>query len=116
MSTEAQPCRDKPYSLGPSEGSQLEDFPTTAPVTPYRPHPHPDPLREFTVFTSRVLDRLHQGQQRYGEVGFTWEPSKLIGEIEEELFDVMGYGYILWCRLKSLKQSLGLAIEEPDRG
>ena len=61
-------------------------------------------LGQFPTFVSRALSRLSQGQATYGDASFDRHPLHLVAEIEQELLDIVGWGYILWTRLQRLEQ------------
>jgi hypothetical protein len=73
-----------------------------------RLRPVSDPLDRFAEFARCVQKRLEAGRAAYGDRNFEASPTKLIGEIEEELLDVMGWTYVLWQRLRALHE-----IESP---
>jgi hypothetical protein len=58
--------------------------------------------RELTEFWLRLRERLEAGARSYGDVSFTREPTELASEIEQELLDVCGWAFILWCRARKL--------------
>jgi len=58
--------------------------------------------RELVEFWLRLRERLEAGARNYGEVSFRREPAELAGEIEQELLDVCGWAFVLWCRLRRL--------------
>jgi len=60
----------------------------------------------FGTFTALVAERLEQGRRQYGDRSFTRPPAELASEIEEELADVCGWAYVLWCRVRRLKARL----------
>lgn len=63
----------------------------------------PDSLREpWREFLGKVESRLQQGYEEYGDSSLRAPPAALAGEIEEELLDVMGWGFMLWLRMRSL--------------
>jgi len=70
-----------------------------------------DHEKELAQFWLRLRKRLEAGAREYGEISFRREPSELIGEIEEELLDVCGWAFILWCRLRRLQ-----AVLRPESG
>jgi hypothetical protein len=61
---------------------------------------------DWLRFTEEVRNRLLKGEATYGDRSFTLEPSTLVGEIEQELLDVMGWGFILWWRLQRVAKVL----------
>ena len=58
--------------------------------------------KDWPVFTGAVHSRLCAGAKEYGDGSFGKDPADLIGEIEQELFDVMGWTFVLWKRVRSL--------------
>jgi hypothetical protein len=64
----------------------------------------------FEEFTTRVLARLDKGRQAYGDRSFDRAPGELLAEIREELEDVCGWSFVLWCRLADLEQALAERI------
>lgn len=57
-------------------------------------------------FVDVVRGRLEVGAQAYGDASFEAPLGKLACEIEQELQDVIGWGFILWCRVQALKTKL----------
>ena len=53
-------------------------------------------------FVTTIEGRLDVGEKEYGDTSFTSPPAETIREITEELLDVVGWSYILWCKLKRL--------------
>jgi hypothetical protein len=68
-------------------------------------------LDRFPLFSSLVCARLDAGQLEYGDRSFSRPSSELLDEIEEELLDVIGWAYPLWCRLRKLRA----AVERVER-
>ncbi|MFI5364973.1 MAG: hypothetical protein ACHQ4J_05055 [Candidatus Binatia bacterium] len=60
----------------------------------------------FPTFAAAVESRLQQGAQTYGDRSFQQTPDVLAGEIEQELLDVCAWSFILWCRLRALRERL----------
>jgi len=67
--------------------------------------------RAYGLFSRGVLQRLRVGAEVYGDKFFDRPPVELIDEIEAELLDVCGWGFILWSRLETTKKK----IEEVER-
>ncbi len=67
--------------------------PTTKPA---RPAP--------AEFFALINKRLATGERVYGDASFERPTAELIGEIEEELLDIVGWSYVVWCRLVALKK------------
>ncbi len=61
----------------------------------------------FTALSDRVAARLEKGRETYGDRSFDRPPDELVDEVEEELLDVAGWGFILWCRMESLRARIG---------
>jgi hypothetical protein len=58
----------------------------------------------FIPFVNRLDAKMKQGFKDYGDGSFKRPPVELIDEIEQEALDIVGWGYILWCRLEDLKK------------
>jgi hypothetical protein len=72
-----------------------------------------DPLDAFPKFVDAVRSRLADDQKAYGDESFSRPVDELIGEIEEEMLDLAGWGFILWTRLQRVKSRLApVAIHE----
>jgi hypothetical protein len=61
---------------------------------------------ELAQFWLRLRERLEAGARTYGEASFQRHATELAAEIEEELLDVSGWAFILWCRLRRLRGCL----------
>lgn len=57
-------------------------------------------------FFRKINARLTEGQKLYGETGFAGPALDTVAEIEEELLDIAGWGYILWVKLGRLRSAL----------
>ena len=71
-----------------------------------------DPLASWSDFAATVRARLEKGRGEYGDRSFQLPPEQLVGEIEEELADVCGWAFVLWCRVQALREAL-LSVKEP---
>ena len=60
----------------------------------------------WPVFTEEVLARLYTGARTYGDGSFSRTPEELCAEILQELDDVMGWGFILWCRVREMMEGV----------
>ena len=69
--------------------------------------------RELVEFWLRLRERLEAGARSYGDASFGREPAELAGEIEQELLDVCGWAFVLWCRLRRLAPLLRLGGGQP---
>lgn len=65
-----------------------------------------DPLAGFEKFVSDVRARLDAGRETYADRSFGRDPRDLIHELQEELVDVCGWGYILSMRLNAVQAAL----------
>jgi hypothetical protein len=66
----------------------------------------PHPLTAWPAFAAAVEARLQQGTTTYGNASFTRNPADLASEIEQELLDVCAWSFILWCRVRALRDRL----------
>jgi len=57
-------------------------------------------------YMTDVVRRLRSGQQEYGNTSFSADPQQLLRELQQELLDVSGWGFILWRRLERVRQCL----------
>jgi len=60
----------------------------------------------WPLFASCVAARLEAGRREYGDKSFSREPTELVREVEEELFDVAGWAFILWSRMRDVREAL----------
>lgn len=63
---------------------------------------------EFVTFSADLLAKLQLGEQTYGTAGFDRPNERLIEEVQEELIDVCGWSFILWCKLQALKPQVAV--------
>lgn len=70
------------------------------------PISHDAIVRKWPMYQTMVRDRLLIGAEQYGDTSFGASPDKLLGEIQQELLDVTGWAFILWCRINELQQEL----------
>jgi hypothetical protein len=74
--------------------------------------------RELVEFWLRLRERLEAGARSHGDASFRREPAEVAGEIEQELLDVCGWAFVLWCRLRRLAPLMrpggGDQTEPPD--
>lgn len=61
-------------------------------------------LPGFEQFVGILRARLEVGAREYGDTSFERHTEAIIGEVEQELLDVVGWSYILWCRMHKLRQ------------
>ncbi len=50
--------------------------------------------------------RLEKGKKEYGDSSFTRPSHELAEEMEEEIMDVCGWAFILWLRIRRMKETL----------
>jgi len=62
---------------------------------------------EVARFLSMVRARLEAGRDEYGDRSFSRAPTELIGEIEEELLDVVGWSAVLFAKVQRLRREGG---------
>ena len=67
--------------------------------------------QELVQFWLRLRERLEAGARSYGEASFRREPAELADEIEQELLDVCGWAFVLWCRLRQLRAGLRSEVD-----
>lgn len=60
-------------------------------------------IKLFAEFTARLRERLEAGRQTYGDISFQRPREELIEEICQELLDVAGWAFILYCRIDNLE-------------
>jgi hypothetical protein len=63
-------------------------------------------------FVARLRARLEAGATTYGDTSFTRPAAELVDEIQQELEDVAGWGFLLWIRLDRLRG----AVEQHQLG
>ncbi len=71
--------------------------------------------RDWEPFLKEMEARLQAGYERYGDGSFERTlsgPDGLLAMVEEELLDIVGWGYINWTRLRRLRQ----LVESWDEG
>jgi hypothetical protein len=61
---------------------------------------------QFIEFAARVKKRLDAGHLEYGDGSFERPPQELLDEILEEIEDIMGWSFVLHCRVTDLKNKL----------
>jgi len=59
---------------------------------------------KFVPFVNALNEKMKKGFEEYGDGSFKRPPIELLDEIEQEAMDIVGWGYILWCRLEELKK------------
>jgi hypothetical protein len=61
---------------------------------------------EWAAFVGAVGGRLAAGQRVYGDASLDASPVTLANEIEDEVLDLAGWGFLLWRRLRALRAAL----------
>lgn len=61
---------------------------------------------DWDEFTSKVYDRMVVGEKEYGDASYSLAAKEVIGELEQEALDIMGWGYFLWKKCKQLEERL----------
>lgn len=62
--------------------------------------------REFGEFLQRLEIKVERGAQEYGDASFNLPADRISEELEQELLDIAGWGFILWVRMQRLKDRL----------
>jgi len=65
-------------------------------------------------FVTRLRARLNAGSIEYGNASFERPAAELIDEIQQELEDVAGWGFLLWLRLSRLRAHVARVAAEGD--
>jgi len=80
-----------------------------------------DPLENLDAFFRRVRERMDVGRVEYGDRSFASDPLSLVNEIQEEILDIAGWSYVLYCRMERVREKnselsrmLGNRINRPD--
>jgi hypothetical protein len=63
-----------------------------------------DPLDEFPRFVAEVHARMEAGRATYGDRSFALQAPRLVSELEAEALDLAGWGFVLWTRLRKLRE------------
>lgn len=61
---------------------------------------------DWGQFAETLYMRLEAGEREYGDVSFTRPPAEVAAEIEQELLDVCGWAFVLWCRMRRVTSRL----------
>ena len=65
--------------------------------------PSPPRFEHLDRFIARLHQKLELGARQYGSASFERPLVELITEIEDELVDIAGWGWIAWSRLEALR-------------
>jgi len=61
---------------------------------------------DFPQFVALIKKRLKAGADAYGDQSFSRNPLELAEEIQQEILDIAGWGWILYHRLQQVKKAL----------
>jgi len=64
-----------------------------------------DPLAAWPAFVEATSARLEAGRRDYGDRSFSLPADELAREVEEELFDVAAWSFILWTRVRAIREA-----------
>ena len=64
-----------------------------------------DPLASWPSFVAEASSRLEAGRAAYGDRSFSLPPAELAREVEEELLDVAAWSFILWTRIRAIREA-----------
>jgi hypothetical protein len=67
----------------------------------------------FADFAAAIGRRLEKGRKAYGDRSFDLASPRLVDEVLEELEDVAGWSFVLWCRLRRVRAVLAFT-ERPE--
>jgi hypothetical protein len=69
----------------------------------------------FNRFASAVHERLLKGEEHCDADELDADPLLLLSEIEVEIKDLAGWGFILWTRLERVRAALVETARNQDR-
>lgn len=69
-------------------------------------------LDSWDQYVELVRKRMEQGEQDYQGRSFELPASATIDEIEQELLDVFGWGFIAWRRIQAAKAALAKKLQD----
>jgi hypothetical protein len=61
---------------------------------------------DYPGYCERIKARLDVGATLYGDKSLSRSPKELLKEIQEEIEDIAGWGFMLHCRVKKLIEAL----------
>ncbi len=67
---------------------------------------------DITAFVEQLRARLRVGAQDYGNTSFERPIAEIVGEIEQELLDVAGWGLIAWVRMRRARGAAEQGIHQ----
>jgi hypothetical protein len=65
---------------------------------------------QYDQFTARIRERLEMGRKVYGDTSFELPPPALVEEIRQEVLDVAGWAFVMYCRLQALEDRVTTSI------
>lgn len=74
------------------------------------------PLDRFSAFVDAVRGRLELGRVAYGDRSFERSPAELLAELEQEALDLAGRGFVLWTRVRALRERCDVASAPAPAG
>lgn len=61
---------------------------------------------DFPIFINMLVDRLRAGADQYGDASFSKDPKQLLDEIQQELLDISGWSFVLFCRIREMRRAI----------
>ena len=73
-----------------------------------RDHPVSDKkiALDFPEYTRLLVKRLRAGADSYGDGSFYQPGEQICAELEQEVLDIAGWGFIAWCKIRELEQKM----------
>lgn len=60
----------------------------------------------WSAYEDRVRARVEQGKRDYGDSSLNRPVSECLDELQQEIEDLNGWGFIIWARLEDIKRRL----------
>lgn len=67
---------------------------------------------KFPVFFEEIRKALIGGATTYGDRSFTLTIDNLLSEVEKELVDISGWSFVLWCRIRELRNQVNKVLKD----
>jgi len=80
----------------------------------HEPPPETANLALWDEYVGLVRQRMEQGERDYQGRSFGLPVDATVAEIEQELLDVFGWGYIAWRRIQAAKSALAEKLQGSD--
>ena len=61
---------------------------------------------DFSTFKQLLDAKVELGSRNYGDSSFNLPADATVAELQAELLDVCGWGFVLWVRMERLKRRL----------